>query len=68
MLISLYIFWGLVLLLIVLHSIIRVVHYFHKLPMPQLFANLVDNPLRQMIQPPYETEVRHGIKPGITQK
>ena len=67
MLISLYIFWGLALLLIVLHTIMRVVHYFHKLPMPQLLANLVDNPLRQMIQPPYETAVRHGIKPGFTQ-
>jgi len=34
--------------------------------MPELLANLIDNPLRRKIQPPSEMPVRHGIKPGMT--
>jgi ubiquinone/menaquinone biosynthesis C-methylase UbiE len=33
--------------------------------MPQWMANLIDNPFRRKIQPPEETAIRHGIKPGM---
>jgi ubiquinone/menaquinone biosynthesis C-methylase UbiE len=48
-----------------LHTIIRVVRYFHKFPMPEWMANVIDNPFRRRIQPPDETAVRHGIQPGM---
>ncbi|MGD8753314.1 MAG: methyltransferase domain-containing protein [Anaerolineales bacterium] len=54
------------LLLIALHTIIRIVRRFHKFPMPQFMANLIDNPLRRRIQPPHETPIRHGVQPGMT--
>lgn len=34
--------------------------------MPEFLANLIDNPLRRKLQPPSETAIRHGIKPGMT--
>ena len=51
--------------LLFLHSIVRLVRYFHKFPMPQWMADLIDNPFRRRIQPPGETAIRHGIKPGM---
>jgi SAM-dependent methyltransferase len=51
---------------VVLHTIVRLVRHFHKFPMPQYMANLIDNPLRRRFQPPYETAVRHGLEPGMT--
>ncbi len=57
---------GLPILVIVLHTIIRIVRYFYKFPMPQFMANLIDNPLRRKIQPPDATPARHGIEPGMT--
>ncbi len=54
------------LLLIILHTIMRIVRHFHKFPMPQFMANLIDNPFRRRIQPPQETPIRHGIHPGMT--
>jgi ubiquinone/menaquinone biosynthesis C-methylase UbiE len=33
--------------------------------MPEFMANLIDNPFRRKIQPPYETAVRHGIQEGM---
>lgn len=42
------------------------VRYFHKFPMPQFMANLVDNPLRRRLQPPDETPARHGIERGMS--
>lgn len=53
-------------ILIVLHTIVRIVRHFHKFPMPEFMADLIDNPLRRRFQPPYETAVRHGIEPGMT--
>jgi len=53
------------LILLVLHTIVRIVRYFYKFPMPQWMAELIDNPFRRRIQPPGETAVRHGIKPGM---
>ncbi len=50
---------------IILHTIIRVIRYFYKFPMPQFLANAIDNPLRRKIQPPDETAIRHGIKEGM---
>jgi ubiquinone/menaquinone biosynthesis C-methylase UbiE len=57
---------GLSILVIVLHTIIRIVRHFYKFPMPQSFANLIDNPIRRKIQPPDATPARHGIEPGMT--
>jgi ubiquinone/menaquinone biosynthesis C-methylase UbiE len=53
------------LVLLGLHTIIRVVRYFYKFPMPEWMANVIDNPLRRRIQPPEETALRHGIQPGM---
>lgn len=52
--------------LVVLHTIVRIVRYFHKFPMPGFAANLIDNPFRRKIQPPNETPARHRIEPGMT--
>ena len=51
--------------LLTLHTIIRIVRYFYKFPMPEWMANIIDNPLRRKLQPPRETAIRHGIKPGM---
>jgi hypothetical protein len=32
--------------LIVLHTIVRIVRHFHKFPMPEFMADLIDHPLR----------------------
>jgi ubiquinone/menaquinone biosynthesis C-methylase UbiE len=65
LMILLYLLVGLVALFIVLHTIIRTIRYFYKFPIPQKFANLIDNPFRRRIQPPDETAIRHGIEPGM---
>jgi ubiquinone/menaquinone biosynthesis C-methylase UbiE len=49
-----------------LHTIVRIIRYFYKFPMPEFLANLIDNPLRRKIQPPSEMPIRHGIRPGMT--
>jgi ubiquinone/menaquinone biosynthesis C-methylase UbiE len=41
------------------------VRHFYKFPMPEWMANAIDNPFRRKIQPPEETALRHGIKPGM---
>ncbi len=51
---------------ILLHTIVRIIRYFYKFPMPQFLANLIDNPLRRKIQPPDEMPIRHSIEPGMT--
>ena len=51
--------------LLILHKVIRSVRYFHKFPIPQWMANVIDNPLRRKIQPPDETAIRHDIEPGM---
>ena len=48
------------------HTVIRIGRYFHKFPIPQWMANVVDNPLRRKIQRPDETAIRHDIKPGMS--
>ena len=59
------IFIAIPLIVLTLHTIIRIVRYFYKFPMPEWMANAIDNPLRRKIQPPEETAMRHGIKPGM---
>ena len=56
---------GLIILALSLYTVIRVVRYFYKFPMPEFAANLIDNPLRRLIQPPEEMPHRHGVKPGM---
>jgi len=57
--------WLVLLLLVGLHTIVRIVRRIHKFPMPPFAANLIDNPLRRRFQPPHETALRHGIEPGM---
>jgi ubiquinone/menaquinone biosynthesis C-methylase UbiE len=52
-------------LFVFLHTMVRIVRRFHKVPMPGFMADLIDNPLRRRFQPPYETAVRHGLEPGM---
>ncbi len=51
--------------IIILHTMVRVIRYFYKFPMPQFLADIIDNPLRRKIQPLDETAVRHGIERGM---
>ncbi len=53
-------------ILVAFHTLIRTVRRFHKFPIPQFLANLIDNPLRRRFQPPDATAIRHGIEPGMT--
>lgn len=52
-------------ILLIIHTIIRIIRYFYKFPMPQFLANIIDNPLRRIIQPPEETATRHGLRKGL---
>lgn len=56
---------GLPLLPIILHTIIRIIRYYYKFPMPEFMADFIDNPLRRKFQPPFETAIRHGIQEGM---
>ena len=51
---------------IVLHTVVRIVRHFHKFPMPEFLADLIDNPLWRKFQPPAEMPIRHGIETGMT--
>lgn len=53
------------LVLIVVHTIVRVIRRFNKFPMPEFMANLIDNPVRRRIQVPDETPARLGIRPKM---
>jgi ubiquinone/menaquinone biosynthesis C-methylase UbiE len=57
---------GLPAMALVLHTIVRIIRYYYKFPMPEFMANLIDNPLRRRMQPPDEVARRHGITPGMT--
>lgn len=61
----LYAILGIFITFLILHTIVRIVRYFYKFPIPQAFVNIIDNPFRRRIQPPYETAIRHGIEPGM---
>jgi len=58
--------FGIPVFFLLLHTIIRTIRHFHKFPMPEFLANLIDNPLRRRIQPPEKMPIRHGIAPGMT--
>lgn len=64
--ILIYIVLGLPVCAALLLTIVRIVRYFYKFPMPQFLANAIDNPFRHRIQPPAKTPARHGIEPGMT--
>jgi ubiquinone/menaquinone biosynthesis C-methylase UbiE len=57
---------GVPVLMVILHTTVRIVRAFYKFPMPQFLANAIDNPLRRKIQPPDEMPARHGIRAGMT--
>ena len=57
---------GLLFLPVILHTLVRFIRHFYKFPMPEVLANVIDNPLRRKIQPPAEMPIRHGIEPGMT--
>ena len=59
------IFIGVPLALIFLHTLLRIISYFYKFPLPPILAKVIDHPLRHRIQPPDEMAVRHGIQPGM---
>ena len=63
--ILIYVIFGIPLILIVLHTIVRIIRHFYKFPMPEFFDNIIDNPLRRRIQPPNNTPTRHKIEPGM---
>jgi ubiquinone/menaquinone biosynthesis C-methylase UbiE len=56
---------GLPAALVSIHTLVRIVRYFWKFPMPEFMADFIDNPLRRKLQPPMETAIRHGIEPGM---
>jgi len=57
---------ALALLFLIWHTLVRIVRYFYKFPMPEFLTDVIDNPLRRWIQSPEETAIRHGILPGMT--
>jgi ubiquinone/menaquinone biosynthesis C-methylase UbiE len=59
------IFGWLIVVSLLLHALIRIVRHFYKFPMPDFFANLIDNPLRRLVQPPDQMPLWHGIQPGM---
>jgi ubiquinone/menaquinone biosynthesis C-methylase UbiE len=61
-----YICLSIPLLLVFLHTLVRIVRHIYKFPMPEFAANIIDNPFRRKIQPPDQTAIRHGIQPGMT--
>lgn len=61
-----YIICGVPVAFVILHTLVRIIRYFYKFPMPEFMANFIDNPLRRRIQPPDATAIRHGIEPGMT--
>jgi ubiquinone/menaquinone biosynthesis C-methylase UbiE len=61
----LYVPLGVICFIITWLLVARVVRHFWKFPMPQIMANVIDNPLRRRLQPPLETAIRHGLEPGM---
>lgn len=62
----LYILLAVPLAVVILHTLLRLIRYFYKFPMPEVLADAIDNPIRRRIQPPREMPHRHGVKPGMT--
>jgi ubiquinone/menaquinone biosynthesis C-methylase UbiE len=49
-----------------LHTVVRIVRHFVKFPVPEVLADLIDNPLRRRVQPPDLLAERHGVRTGMT--
>ena len=49
-----------------LHTVVRIVRHFVKFPVPEVLADLIDNPLRRRVQPPDLLAERHGVGAGMT--
>lgn len=49
-----------------LHTAVRIVRHFVKFPVPEVLADLIDNPLRRRVQPPDLLAQRHGVGTGMT--
>jgi ubiquinone/menaquinone biosynthesis C-methylase UbiE len=64
--ILLYLCLGVPLLFLSFLTLMKIVRHLNKAPMPEFFAELIDNPWRRTIQPPSKTALRHGIQPGMT--
>jgi ubiquinone/menaquinone biosynthesis C-methylase UbiE len=60
------IIFGLLLCILILDLIIRVIRHHFKFPIPASLVDLIDNPVRRIIQPPNEMPIRHGIESGMT--
>ena len=48
------------------HTVVRIVRHFVKFPVPEVLADLIDNPLRRRVQPPDLLAQRHGVRTGMT--
>ncbi len=48
------------------HTVVRVVRHVWKFPVPEVLADLIDNPLRRRFQPPDLLAERHGVRRGMT--
>jgi ubiquinone/menaquinone biosynthesis C-methylase UbiE len=59
------VFLAIPIVFVVLHMIVRIIRHFHKFPIPEFLAGVIDNPLRRRMQPPDEMPLRHGIEPGM---
>lgn len=66
MLVILKVLIGIPIAFVIIHTIIRIIRYFYKFPIPQFLSNVIDNPLRRKIQPPDRTSIRLGIESGMT--
>lgn len=66
MLVILKVLIGIPIAFVIIHTIIRIIRYFYKFPIPQFLSNVIDNPLRRKIQPPDRTPIRLGIESGMT--
>ena len=49
-----------------LHTVVRIVRHFVTFPVPEVLADLIDNPLRRRIQPPELLAHRQGVRTGMT--
>jgi len=54
------------LVFLIYHTLVRILRHYYKFPIPEFLTNVIDNPLRRRLQPPDQTAIRHGIKPGLT--
>lgn len=51
---------------LIYNTLVRIIRHFYKFPIPAFMLGFIDNPVRRYFQPPFETALRHGIKPGMT--